>query len=1529
MASNTSLLSELLKKWANSDTKNSDLALEILVCAQTSIITYLQEDKSDWFEFLLQTRKSRFLKSLPDEKDRITWSEIVFLVIQKTQFSLLNLFEQRVGEHPKKVLFRDMSTSNPGEWSYEQVFRQLKEIAAVFYQLTNYSPRVAIFCDNSIDSACCDIACLCFDIFDTPLNIHFSKEILLYIIQQLNINIVVVDNKERFKKIEEIKNELLPHLIIVSVTPIRESQTLFLGEQCKQLSNQEMMQILSLRKIRPIEQVATTMFTSGSTGQPKGVSFSNYNLVSKRFARAAAVPKVGEDEVFLCFLPLFHTFGRFLEMLGSIYWSSTYVFAGNPSAETLLTLFPKVNPSVFISIPLRWLNLYERCIELSAMQTNQELKDTIFRQVVGSRLKWGLSAAGYLDPKVFLYFQNNGVELCSGFGMTEATGGITMTLPGAYKQNSVGMPLPGVRTRLRENNELELRGHYIARYLEDAGPNDIIPFPHSDDTDHWMGTGDIFNIANDGHHEIIDRVKDIYKNNKGQTVAPQVIEKKFTGVPGIKRTFLVGDGKPYNVLLIVPDFQDSFVNEMSEENRHEYFHQIVMAANKEIAPYERGVNFAILERDFSVELDELTPKGTFNRKAIEKNFQSLIASLYTSNTISLNWNDFNISIPRWFFRDLGILENDITIVENQLINRRTKQCLSLELINENQFLIGDLEYIINGKTIDLGIFARQPKLWICNPELISFSPVKDGWDFPLGDISERVFFPRVGRKRATLTNFPAIKGLNDQKLIFINNLLCTALFSEQEIATSAINQLGDLFTEFDPRVGTAMRRRLEALACHPVEKRRILAYRTLLLDETNPDYSKSFPAFVQSGLSFLNEDSIIEIASKNLGKKQLEAFRLRLYAYRVQMSWPVDQITRKSFEDILKLLYKFATSHLEFFTSVRAELAAWVLHKSDPELAKVAEFYFNELNLFFAKDLNKKTLEHGEAFWNSRLIFEGNISDSEAERMKNIFIESLFVKQSVILAFNEIDFTLDEISENGIWISRLQSYKDYRHYRMSINSDLGKHYDLHLVLSTNPDEVHNPESVHWIASIAGYAFGMPTVPNLGCSFPEMGVLSTQYIGGLSVWDKIREYSEIHKSVGQLTQPNLWRKLFIKAFTTFFKAWHNSGFQIIPGSIGANNVVVPELDFRENATIVSLTGWKKYDQPLSLITPMVIDFYNKTVALYPTSKKELNLRWIFDACIEALGTEKAIDFLEKLLPEVQQKSQLGFGTTSLSHELSDYLNYINHSYYLPLAVYNAIDRYTEWLIINPISSSEAKELTIFELFELYKLQNYPAIVRYYLYRNTYFAEKGADINDVFDILLAKMNENVKISPVQLIELSNLQAVISEPDDKRVFSKMVFPKIQNEQRVDLMKIGDNTNEQIIVRSLLTDKKKVTYTFREPLNANEVGQLYQLFYKENYPKVITKQDKHLVITDAQDIVLGGLCYKMLESNTVLLDGTVITSPLQGNGLGSEMIEDFFTRMSNQGIKLIKAHFLFGNYYLKHNFKVDKKWGALVKYL
>jgi len=1525
-------LESQLEAWkviTNPDIHSHHLALKIVEETENIFASHQENSlkKSFWFDWLTITRKSNFLQSLGTSQNRIRWSETAFRIIQTTDFNLKDMMEQRVEEHPNQVLFKDMSSTVAIDWTYEQTYRHLREIACLFYKSVHTPPRVAFYGENCFEGACTDLACLMFDIFDTPLSPHFKMEVLLPIFNELKINIALADTEERLSVLRKIRENAEIKFLIISMQPVTHKmrEIPYLVEEAKKISRWDIDVILKRRPLRVNNQVSTTMFTSGSTGLPKGVSFSIYNIVSKRFARAAALPEVG-NEVFLCYLPLFHTFGRYLEMTGAIFWSGTYIFAGNTSSETLLSLFPHMNPTGFISIPLRWQELYERCQEKISHVESRELREQAVREVVGSRLHWGLSAAGYLDPAVFRFFNEYGILLNSGFGMTEATGGITMTPPGKYKDFTVGIPLPGVSTRLSSESELEISGHYMGRYLEVAGPDDIIPYPVSAEEDDWLSTGDVFKIGKDGYYQIIDRVKDIYKNNRGQTVAPQVIEKKFYKVPGIRQVFLVGDNRPYNVLLIVPDKDDPMYHSLEGENLTEYFHQIVMTANHDVATYERVINFMVLDRDFSRDKGELTPKGSYNRKAIEINFKGVIESLYQSAIVRIEAGEFAIQIPKWFFRDLGILETDIRFEGQRLMNRRTSATLLIRKLKGDLFQIGHFKYTITSNLIDLGMLSRQPKVWLGNPSMIAFCPVKEGWDLPMGSISVSISLP--GFKQLDEKHFPVIKTVRDQQLIQTNYLIFRTYFGGFAEAYKATDELGKILTTAEPRLANAIRYRLEALAYHPDEEIRCLAYRLILLKAPQPEEIQYMPAFIESGLTFLNEKSIREIASSNFGKHRLDALKQRLYWYRTHLSWPASKKQRSAFQDVLGLLYNFAVLHLEYYVPVRAELSRWILHKQDPFLARKAEHYFYSLADVFEKDIEGRSATHTLGEWKNKLEFEHGISDAEKQRVIKIFQSTTFLKESIILTFNEQEFDLAEVPDKGIWILRLLAFKEFKHYRLSINTLSGKHFDLHMVMSENPAYRPKPDTFYWMASLAGFPYGPAVAPLLGSSRPNQGVLTTQYIGGLTAWDKIRELSEIHRSSGNI-KGNAWKKIFIKSFMVIFKAWHHSGKQIVPGAISPANVAIPEMDFRESAVVLSLAGWSTYKNTLSLVDPMLQDYYCKTASIYPWCRNQLDVTWIFDACIEALGKEEAMLFLQQMQLDLQVRSLSCFDSTDLLSHLESYLETAGRRYYKPIALFSAIDQYQEWYKMNPLTTATAKEQTLIELLELFRLQQYPDLVRYFFYRHTYFSDSEPEVRAAFDRLLERMEELHEGLAIQLIELSDLQSELHDPDEKNIFSRMVFPRLHGEEGIEFMKIGESKKGHLVVRFTLQDKSGKRYTLREPIEARETGQLYQLFFREKYPKEIADNDHQYVLTDENEKIVGGITFRHLEDQNILLDGIVVTSSLQGKGIASGMIEHFFASMAARGVKLVKAHFLFGNYYLKHFFDVDKHWGALIKTL
>ncbi|HPI19179.1 MAG TPA: GNAT family N-acetyltransferase [Candidatus Kapabacteria bacterium] len=1520
-------LAEYLSLFEDNDFDcDSELALNILDAVKEEIST--TKDTELLKTFLNASANHSFIASLQTEENRLNWVELVFKAIQLSGYNLLDMFENRVNLYPMKIYFQDFSNEPPLKWTYQQVFFHIREIAATFWKTNpDTEPRVAIFSENCFESACSDIACLCYDIPVTPINTQFNSDILKYIIENHKINVIVTDTELRLDKILKLKHKHnLPFKIffIGNNANINEKYPVnYLGEYCKRLSGSDITAILKERKRRTIKQVATIMFTSGSTGMPKGVSFSMYNIITKRFARAAALPEVGENEVLLCYLPLFHTFGRYLEMLGMLFWSGTYTFCENPSADTVLKFFPIVNPTGFISIPLRWAQIYERIIEEEDKVKIAEHKETVYKQITGRNLRWGLSAAGYLSPDIFKFFQERGIELCSGFGMTEATGGITLTPIGKYVENSVGKPLPGINIFLDPNGELIISGHYVAHYDSEFNFDSEIKFP--DEEEYMFKTGDVFKLLDDGHYEIIDRIKDIYKNNKGQTVSPRLVEQNFEGVAGVKRTFLVGDGKPYNVLFIVPDDEEPILKlYKNREEQRQYFRQIIDVCNSSLAQYDRIINFEILERDFSAQSEEITAKNTFNRKNIVKNFSNLIEDLYRNNTIELKIDDIKIKIPRWFFRDIGVLEDDIITDESGLLNRSNSVHLNIKK-KDNLIQIGDLLYSLNSNVIELGAIVRQPSLWCGNNELLSFYPCKEGWDTPAYTISNDIHFCFENTKN----DVQFVSHIKDASLAKIHKNFVVINSLEKEGTIEAVNELSTYLTDNPKKIQDLVRRRLFALCEHPEEAVRCLAYRILILDEPDESYNYLFAWFVSSGKSFLNSDTIEFLTFSHFEKRRLEALRKRLYYYRTNIRQGSNELTRQQIENIFELLVNFVSIHPEYYNSVRSELCSWVLLKEEKFYSDTASMFFDKLYLEYENNLLSRTPIFNEEDLNSKLVFDDNLDEDEIEQIRGLLLDRTFLKQSVMLAFDKTNFLIDNIQNYGIWINRVHSSSKMRNYRISINTISNEHFDLLLILfdETEYEDFHN--AVFWMFAVASYPFSPRVLPRIGCCRPEKKAITVVYKCELNVWEQLRQLTIQKNIIDNNKTKKLCRRLFIEAFAAFFRAWRYSGYKIVPNSISPSNVIVSEQDFYEGAVLQNMSENKEYESALMFIKPMLLNFYMKTINHYPNTRKFLDITWIFDSIYEAIDVPIADLFLEKLLNILEVHDLLCPNETSVKAVLSKYIQNRKEKYYPPLCLTVAIDEYWEWKSQNQQATSIACEETITELIKLYRIFQQPEIARYYLYRFTYFHDADYLTKKAYDMLLHTLYINPNEPALNCIELSDLQNELKNDDDKLIFSRLVFPTQTTSKNIEVKKIGINDKERTAIISKINDKYNQQFIFRNPIKPVEVGNLYRLFYLENYPKIATENDRHFVLIDDSNKIVGGICYKIVEADIVLLDGIVVVDHLKLRGIGTALVKDFINRMRALNYKIIKTHFYTKKFFEKLGFQTHKSWGEFVLFL
>jgi long-chain acyl-CoA synthetase len=375
------------------------------------------------------------------------------------------------------------------------------------------------------------------------------------------------------------------------------------------------------------DDLATIMYTSGTTGNPKGVMLTHGNLLSNACASEAASPR-GVEAVLLSWLPFSHIYARTVDHYLSIVGGITLALAESP--ETVVQNLQEIWPTHISSVP----RLYEKVLPMVA-SPDPAVTGKRLRGLFGPRLEWLGSGGAPLPPAVAEAYRAAGFNVLQGYGLTETSPVLTFNRRDKFKLDTVGQAIPGVELRIAPDGEILTRGPQVMKgYWNDPQATAAAI------QDGWFHTGDLGSLDNEGFLKITGRKKELMVLSSGKKVVPPHIEGLLLAEPCIDQAVVFGEGRNFLTALIVPQWANvrkALPAELASKGDEELARRPqvrklletkIQAALKDVASWEQVKKFVILPQPFTVAAEELTVSLKLRRNVIFGRHRTALEALY-------------------------------------------------------------------------------------------------------------------------------------------------------------------------------------------------------------------------------------------------------------------------------------------------------------------------------------------------------------------------------------------------------------------------------------------------------------------------------------------------------------------------------------------------------------------------------------------------------------------------------------------------------------------------------------------------------------------------------------------------------------------------------------------------------------------------------------------------------------------------------------------------------------------------------------
>lgn len=526
--------------------------------------------------------------------------------------------------------------------------------------------RVGLMSKTRYEWTLLDFAIWAAGAVSVPIYETSSAEQLHWILSDSGAKAVLVETAEHAATLEEVRGRL-PELDNAWQIEGDEPAVSALSSLGAELTDDE---VHGRRRSVKAADLATIVYTSGTTGRPKGVMLTHHNLLAEVRADINAFPQLmGAGNSLLLFLPLAHILARAIALTA---FTSRATLGHTPDIKDLVADLGTFRPTFVVAVPRVFEKVYNGAklkahsegkgkifdaAEATAVAYSQakdsggpglglRLKHAVFDKLVYTKLRAALggrciaavSGGAPLGARLAHFFRGIGVPVFEGYGLTETSAAANVNTEGAFKVGTVGRPVAGTSVRIAEDGEVLLSGDVVfsGYWNNEQATAEAIE-------DGWFRTGDLGELDDDGFLKITGRKKEIIVTAGGKNVAPSVLEDTLKANPLISQAMVVGDQRPFIAALLTVD-EEFFPTWKSQRGKPESatvseladdpdlladMQAAVDEANKQVSQAESIRKFTILPRDFTEAGGEITPSLKLKRNVVSKNHANAIDSLYT------------------------------------------------------------------------------------------------------------------------------------------------------------------------------------------------------------------------------------------------------------------------------------------------------------------------------------------------------------------------------------------------------------------------------------------------------------------------------------------------------------------------------------------------------------------------------------------------------------------------------------------------------------------------------------------------------------------------------------------------------------------------------------------------------------------------------------------------------------------------------------------------------------------------------------